>query len=130
LAISTKTQFIGVIDDEPDIMSLFRNALSKIEGTTVFGFTESSLALEHFKLNQLKYCLILSDFRLDVMDGMELLKIVKTLNPSVKTILLTGWNDKVFENCNCVDVFLEKPIMIPDLIDAVEIQISTRQREH
>ena len=130
MAISTKTQFIGVIDDEPDIMSLFRDALSKIEGTTVFGFTEAPSALEHFKLNQLKYCLILSDFRLDVMDGMELLKKVKAINPSVKTILLTGWNDKVFENCNCVDVFLQKPIMIPDLIDAVEIQISTRQREH
>ena len=128
MAISTKTQFIGVIDDEPDIMSLFRDALSQIEGTTVFGFTESPLALEHFKLNQLKYCLILSDFRLAVMDGMELLKIVKAINPSVKTILLTGWNEKVFENCNCVDAFLQKPIMIPDLIDAVEILISTRQR--
>ena len=123
--MSSETQFIGVIDDEPDTMSLFRDALSQIKGTTVFGFTESPLALEHFKLNQLKYCLILSDFRLDVMDGMELLKIVKAINPSVKT---TGWNDKVFENCNCVDAFLQKPIMIPDLIDAVKIQISTRQR--
>jgi DNA-binding NtrC family response regulator len=122
-----KVEAIGVIDDEPDIMSLFRDALSEIEGTIVFGFRESPLALEHFKLNQLKYCLILSDFRLD---GMELLTIVKAINPSVKTILLTGWNDKVFENCNCVDAFLHKPIMIPDLIDAVEIQISTRQREH
>ena len=96
MAMSTKTQFIGVIDDEPDTMSLFRDALSQIEGTTVFGFTESPLALEHFKLNQLKYCLILSDFRLAVMDGMELLKIVKAINPSVKTILLTGWNEKVY----------------------------------
>ena len=127
--MSTKTQFIGVIDDEPDIMSLFRDALSQIEGTTVFGFTESPLALEHFKLNQLEYCLILSDFRLAIMDGMELLKIIKAINPSVKTILLTGFseNEKVFENCNCVDAFLQKPIMMPDLIDAVEIQISTRQ---
>jgi len=123
--MSTKSQFIGVIDDEPDTMSLFRDALSQIEGTTVFGFTESTLALEHFKLNRLKYCLILSDYRLAVMDGMELLKIVKAINPSVKTILLTGWND-VFENCNCVDAFLQKPIMIPDLIDVIKIQISTR----
>ena len=108
--MSTKTQFIGVIDDEPDTMSLFRDALSQIEGTTVFGFTESPLALEHFKLNQLKYCLILSDFRLAVMDVMatRLLKIVKAINPSVKTILLTGWNEKVFENCNCVDAFLQR----------------------
>ena len=127
LVMSTKTQFIGVIDDEPDTMSLFRDAVSQIEGTTVFGFTESPLALEHFKLNQLKYCLILSDFRLAIMDGMELLKIVKAINPSVKTILLTGWND-VFDNCNCIDAFLQKPIMIPDLIDVIKIQISTRQR--
>ena len=74
--------------------------------------------------------MILSDFRLAIMDGMELLKIVKAINPSVKTILLTGFseNEKSFEYCNCVDAFLQKPIMIPDLIDAVEIQISTRQR--
>jgi FixJ family two-component response regulator len=34
-------------------------------------------------------------------------------------------NEKGFEQSNCVDAFLQKPISVPDLIDAVETQIST-----
>jgi hypothetical protein len=31
---------MSVVDDEVDIMSLFRDALSQIEGVQVFGFTD------------------------------------------------------------------------------------------
>ena len=105
-------------------MSLFRDALSQIGDTNVFGFIDSTLALEHFKLNQLKYCLILSDLPNAIMNGMELLKKVKAINPSVKTILISayGMDDEVYEQCNCVDTLLQKPISISDLIDAVETQ--------
>jgi DNA-binding NtrC family response regulator len=123
--MSTKTQFLSIVDDEPDIMSLFKEALSHMGDTEVFGFIDSTLALEHFTLNQLDYCLILSDYRMPIMDGMELLKKVKAINPSVKTVLVSAYaaNDEVFEQCNCVDAFLQKPITIPELIDAVETQI-------
>ena len=122
--MSNKTQFLSVVDDEPDIMSVFTNALSQIGDTDVFGFIDSTLALEHFKLNQLDYCLILSDYRMPIMDGMELLKKVKAINPSVKTILISAYtvNDEVFEQSNCVDAFLQKPISVSDLI---ETQISS-----
>ncbi len=124
--MSTKTQFLSVVDDEPDIMSLFTEALSQIGDTEVFGFIDSTLALEHFKLHQLDYSLILSDYRMPTMDGMELLKKVKAISTSVKTILISAYaaNDEVFEQCNCVDAFLQKPITIPELIDAVETQIN------
>ena len=57
---------------------------------------------------------------------MELLKKVKPIHMSVKTILISAYaaNDEVFEQCNCVDAFLQKPITIPELIDAVETQIN------
>jgi len=45
--ISDKTQFISVVDDELDIMTLFRDALSQLQDVEVFGFTNSPLALEH-----------------------------------------------------------------------------------
>ena len=124
--MSTKTQFLSVVDDEPDIMSLFTEALSQIGDTEVFGFIDSTLALEHFKLHQLDYSLILSDYRMPTMDGMENLKKVKAISKSVKTILISAYaaNDEVFEQCNCVDAFLQKPITIPELIDAVETQIN------
>jgi hypothetical protein len=40
--MSDKTQFLSVVDDEPDIMFLFRDALSRIEDANVFGFTDSA----------------------------------------------------------------------------------------
>jgi DNA-binding NtrC family response regulator len=125
--MTNKTQFLSVVDDELDLMSLFRDALSQIEDTNVIGFNDSMQALEHFKLNQSDYGLILSDFRMPNIDGMELLKKVKTINPSVKTVLISAFevNEKEFEQSNCVDAFLQKPISVPDLIDAVETQIST-----
>ena len=60
-----------------------------------------------------------------MMDGIELLKTVKAMKPSVKTVLISAFevNDELFEKCNCIDKFLQKPISISDLIDAVETQI-------
>ena len=38
--MSNNTQFLSVVDDEVDIMSLFKDALSQIENASVFGFTD------------------------------------------------------------------------------------------
>ena len=117
---------MSVVDDELDIMSLFRDALAQIDGIQVFGFTDSMLALEHFRLNQSNYNLVLSDFRIPKMNGVELLREVKAMKPSVKTVLVSAFEveDDTFENRDCADIFLQKPISISELIEAVETQIS------
>jgi DNA-binding NtrC family response regulator len=127
LSLALPNKFLS----KPKFLTLFVlhqvSSLLWVVDTDVCGFIDSTLALEHFKLHQLDYCLILRDYRMPIMDGMELLKKVKAINPSVKTILISAYavNDEVFEQSNCVDAFLQKPISIPDLIDAVETQIST-----
>ena len=115
-----------VVDDEPDIVYLFKEALSQIGETNVFGFTDSMEALEHFKLNALNYSLILSDFRMPTMNGLKLLKTVKTINPLVRTVLMSAFDvsDEEFEECNCVNAFLQKPIAIPDLIKIIKMHLS------
>jgi DNA-binding NtrC family response regulator len=45
---------ILVVDDELDIVLIFKRALSR-QGYTVFGFTDPLLALEHFKANSADY---------------------------------------------------------------------------
>jgi DNA-binding NtrC family response regulator len=119
--MSNKTQFLSIVDDEFDIVSLFRDALSEIDGMEVFGFTDSTLAFEHFRLNQSHYALVLSDYRIPVINGMELLKKIKAMKPSVKTLLISAFdvNHEIFTECDYVDKFLEKPTKMIDLVKGV-----------
>ena len=124
--MTNNTKLMSVVDDEHDIMSLFSDALSEIGGASVYGFIDSTLALEHFKLHQLDYSLIISDYRMPTMDGIELLTKIKAINSSVKTILISAFDidDKLYEECKCVDKILQKPITIPELINEVEVLLA------
>ena len=62
-----------------------------IKGITVFTFTDPLLALEHFQMNDRTYVLVISDFRMPGLNGMELLKKMKESNKSVRTILMTAF---------------------------------------
>ena len=82
--------------------------------------------LEHFKLNKYQYGLVLSDYKLPEMDGIQLLKQVKLLNPKVRTLLMSAFEleHEVFEECKCVNTFIQKPVDLPELIEIVKIQLS------
>jgi len=48
-------------------------------------------ALEHFAINRDAYVLIISDLRMPSLNGMELIKRIKDVNPFVRTILMTAF---------------------------------------
>jgi len=49
------------------------------------------LALEHFQVNDYAYVLVLSDFKMPGLNGMELLKKIKDSNRFVRTILTSAF---------------------------------------
>ena len=115
--------FIAIIDDEPDLACLFKEALSQIDGVEVFAFTDPSLALEHFQTNHQNYMVIISDYRMPSMTGIELLSKIKDINPAVTRIMMSAFEiqDELFQECNCVDKFLQKPVLMTDLINEVRM---------
>jgi DNA-binding NtrC family response regulator len=119
--------FIAVIDDEADLAYLFKEALSQIDGVQVFAFTDPSLALEHFKANHTNYVVIISDYRMPTMTGMELLSKIKDVNPAATRIMMSAFEiqDELFQECKCVDKFLQKPVLMTDLINEVRMHLST-----
>jgi len=97
--ILVSNTYLSIVDDESDITLAFHEALKSLPGITIFTFTEPELALEHFKTNKNFYALVISDLRMPVINGFQLLKTVKDLNPEVRTVLITAFEveDKLFQ---------------------------------
>lgn len=109
---------------------LFRDALTGLKGITVFTFTDPIIALEHFEINEHAYVLVISDYRMPGLDGMELLRRMKELNKFVRTILMTAFtiDDKIFRDYTkkkIINGFVQKPVRLFDLIKEVDTQLNS-----
>ena len=125
----TRKWLVAIIDDEPDIVNLFRDALRKIDGLSVFTFTDPMAALEHFKINKGAYALIISDLRMPGINGTDLVHKIKKENPLVRTLLMTAFevDDNIFEEYvknDIIDGFLQKPVKLRDLLSEVLKQVN------
>jgi DNA-binding NtrC family response regulator len=123
-----KKRLVGIVDDEEDITRLFRDALGLINGITIFTFTDPVLALEHITVNKEKYVLVISDFRMPGLNGMEFLKKIKDSNPFLRTILMTAFesNDELFQEYTkkqIINGFFQKPIRLDNLREEVNNHI-------
>jgi DNA-binding NtrC family response regulator len=129
-AVVTRKRLVGIVDDEKDITVLFRDALAVVSGITIFTFTDPIIALEHIMINRGAYVLMISDLRMPGLNGMELIKRIKDVNPSVRTILMTAFEikDDLFKEYakkEIINGFLQKPIHLTDLYTEVNNQLHT-----
>jgi DNA-binding NtrC family response regulator len=117
--------FIAIVDDEPDLAYLFRDALSQIPDARVFAFSDPLLALEHVRTNSENYQCVVSDYRMPSITGIVLLTKIKEINPGIKRILISAFDlqDEVFKNSGCIDEFLPKPITMAAMIEHVKKHI-------
>jgi DNA-binding NtrC family response regulator len=128
IKISKNNKIVSVVDDEQKTAQLFHSALNTLKGINVFEFTDPILALEHLKINKFDYAVMISDLRMPVINGMQLLKTVKDLNPSTRTILMTGYDIdnsllQEYTKKEIIDCFLRKPIELGQLLSEVNKQI-------
>jgi DNA-binding NtrC family response regulator len=86
------TKSIIVVDDEHDLVDLFSDALSS-NGYDVSAFADPIVALENIKMNPEKYSLLITDFRMNKMNGCELGIKVKELNHNIQVMLITAYDN-------------------------------------
>ena len=80
-------KYIAIVDDELDIVDLFKEAL-EMKGYYVSAFTNPLIALNHILKDPTRYSLIISDFRMPEMNGDEL--VTKLLETNIKVILMSA----------------------------------------
>ena len=132
--MSNNNRIVVIVDDDLELTLLFRAALKDISRVKIFTFTDPVLALEHFQINEYAYVLVISDFKMPGLNGMEFLKKIKALNPFVRTILMTAFEveDKIFRDYTknkIIDAFLQKPIGMHDLIKEVDTQLHSYENQ-
>jgi DNA-binding response OmpR family regulator len=119
---------ILVIDDE----HVIRSYLSEILGFSGYETDTAASAQDGIALFQANsYDLVLSDLGLPEMSGWEVAKAMKSRNPKVPFILLSGWGieleDRRIQECG-IDLVLSKPCQMDEILQAVGAIIQ-RQRE-
>ena len=117
--MSAGNRIVSILDDESDITELFHDALqASMDDISIVSFNDPVIALEHFAENKGDYALVTSDLRMPNLNGLELLRKVKKLNPSVRTILASAHkveHDLVFQKYfkeGIIDSLIQKPVDI------------------
>lgn len=85
-----KKYSILLVDDDPYILTGIGQNLES-EGYQVTTAESGEIALEH--LQTAAFDLVITDLVLDTIDGIQILKKAKQINPEIMVIILTGYGD-------------------------------------
>ena len=109
---------IYIVDDEPLLSGLAEASLQPAE-YEVKQFQDPELALKTFLDANPKPDLILSDFAMEKMNGLELIQKCKEVKPDLKAILISGTAgaDVLLDAAVKVERFLGKPYQPAALLE-------------
>ena len=111
---------ILVVDDEKNVRVLFERILAK-EGYEVECAASGSEAID--KLASNSFDLVVTDLKMDGIDGLDLIRKGKRTNQAIPFILISGYGTAqtaVSAAQEGADVYLMKPIDMKDLKLAVK----------
>lgn len=122
---------ILVVDDEPDMIWALTNVLLS-ENHSVISVNSGEEALEKLKVTSVE--LVLLDFRLPGMDGIQILEKIKGMKPDLPVIMVTGYGG-IEEAVQSIKLgaahYIPKPFDNDQLIEVVNksLNIDTLKKE-
>lgn len=117
---------ILVVDDEKGVVNSCVRILER-KGYMVTGITDSQAAPALLK--EESFDLLLSDIKMPRMDGLELLRLAKEIDPHLTVVLITGYGT-MEDAINAIRLgaqgFIMKPFEPEDLIETIKDNLNRR----
>lgn len=111
-----------LVDDDEGALAFMRTFVSKLGVTEIECYTNAEDALAAFEASPESFELVITDFQMPGMDGVELARRILNLAPNIKILLTTGsnlFNDEVAAR-EGFSGFLKKPFQFTALQCALE----------
>ncbi|MBN2058335.1 MAG: response regulator [Candidatus Saganbacteria bacterium] len=123
----TESVRIAVIDDEEGVRESFKMIL-KIKDYDVDVFEDGEKAIANIKKD--KYDLAFIDYKLPGMDGIEVLRKLKEIDPTVEVIIVTAYASESSQ-ANAITLgaleYLRKPFLMEEIYELVERGLRKRR---
>jgi CheY-like chemotaxis protein len=119
---------ILAVDDEPGVLALVRRCLGDDERVTLIEASSGKEALELIA-HGLALDLLITDLRMPEMEGDELARQVRALEPDLKVLYLTSHADRLFDAKRQLwaeEAYLDKPFTREGLREAVALLLFGR----
>jgi len=112
---------VFAVDDEPMLLELVAMVLEPL-GYRVRTFRDPGTAVRAFSLANPRPSLIVTDFAMHSMNGMDLIRECRRIDPEQKIILVSGTVDETIYRDSPVkpDCFLAKPYPAKQLAELVK----------
>ncbi len=114
---------ILLVDDHRDILRLLHSTLDTLKKKEIKMFDAPSGEEALLESGRHKIDLLITDYMLPGISGVELMHKVRARHPEVKTIFITGMTDKKKRdemlNAGALAIF-DKPVPLADFLDVVE----------
>jgi two-component system cell cycle sensor histidine kinase/response regulator CckA len=119
---------ILAVDDEPGVLALVRRCLGDDKRITLIEASSGKEALERIA-NGPALDLLMTDLRMPEMKGDELARQVRTREPDLKVLYLTGHADHLFDAKQQLwaeEAYLDKPFTREGLREAIALLLFGR----
>ena len=114
---------ILLVDDDAIILTICKILLEQL-GFTVHTAKNGQEAVNKVRKKDVDFCAAVMDISMPIMDGLEAKEIIRTIDPAMPILLITGYSENDFplpeEQENRLDCFLRKPFQLVDLQKSLE----------
>lgn len=120
---------ILILDDEPIVGERLKPVLEK-EGHRVEVFVDPKRALQ--RLETKKFDIVVTDIRMDEMDGIQVLEMVASKSEETKVIMITGYATLEVARESLAKGafdFIAKPFKLKEIREAIRKAVETIQTE-